>query len=146
MLPDGDLRIAPGVLRCTWCLCSMFAHLYCLHYGTLNVYLSCLVVYSTGLLVEYRVEVVVHVLRRSGGGGIRCRSMSALKAAGESSSTDLAGRLFHVLIVLVAKENLNEEVFDPRAWNLYSWLALVPPSARVRPIEVASTATCPWTT
>ena len=32
---------------------------------------SCLVVYSTGLLVDYRVEVVVRVLRRSGGGGIK---------------------------------------------------------------------------
>ena len=66
--------------------------------------------------------------------------MSALKAA---SSTDRAGRLFHGLIVLVAKENLNEEVFEPSTQNLYLCLALVWLSAGVRPMEVASTPTCP---
>ena len=37
----------------------------------LSCILSCLVYYSTGLLEEYHVEVVVRVLRRSGGGGIK---------------------------------------------------------------------------
>ena len=40
-------------------------------YGSISIVLSCLVYYSTGLLVEYHVEVVVRVLRRSGGGGIK---------------------------------------------------------------------------
>ena len=64
----------------------------------------------------------------------------------ESSSTSREGKLFHVLIVLAAKENLNEEVLEPRTWNLCLCLALVRPSTGVKPLEVASTPTCPWTT
>ena len=108
--------------------------------------LSCLDVYCTVLLVEY------HVCVCGGGGGCAvlrcngCRSVEITLDVCLKGSTDRAGKLFHLLIVLEAKENLNEEVFETSTQNLYLCLALVRLSAGVRPMEVASAPTCPWTT
>ena len=57
-----------------------------------------------------------------GVGAYKWCSMSGLKAAGESNSNDWAGRLFHVLIVLAAKENSKEEVLNlVREIYTYDW-------------------------
>ena len=47
------------------------------------------------------------------------RSISTLKAAGESSSTDRASRLFCALTVLAAREYLKVEALEPITRNLW---------------------------